>query len=234
MTRQRIAGFGRIRLWAGGAMFLTIGALGGCASIVSDNESTVYIVTDPENARCELHGQDFTRVINTPSSITLPAKAAPITVACQTDGYRLSTGELDTSADGWMLDNVVFGLLGGPIGLAIDAARGAGMKYPPEITVVLEPESFDSVAARDLWFDDQRQRVKERWDHAVSEPRTRCRAPLDECERRVKKAEEARGKEIEHLEARRAAARIDRLSAAQRTEIQIAGRPACDGAPRAS
>ena len=41
---------------------------GACASIVSDNESTVYVATEPEKARCELHGQDFTRVVSTPAS----------------------------------------------------------------------------------------------------------------------------------------------------------------------
>jgi PBP1b-binding outer membrane lipoprotein LpoB len=39
--------------------------LPGCASIVSDNNSGTYIETDPEKARCELHGQDFKRVVDT-------------------------------------------------------------------------------------------------------------------------------------------------------------------------
>ena len=32
------------------------GWLSACASIVSNNESTTYIETDPEKSRCELHG----------------------------------------------------------------------------------------------------------------------------------------------------------------------------------
>ncbi|MCH8111383.1 MAG: hypothetical protein IH905_05430 [Proteobacteria bacterium] len=110
-----------------GGAALALAVLSGCASIVSDNESTVYVATEPEAARCELHGDDFTRVINTPGSLVIPSVAAPVTVTCDAEDYRTTTGELDTSADGWMAGNIIFGLLGGGIGLIVDAARGAGV-----------------------------------------------------------------------------------------------------------
>lgn len=70
MSALRIAGAGLAAL------------LPACASIVSDNKSVTYVETVPEEARCELHGQDFKRVITTPASIQLPANAAPVMVAC--------------------------------------------------------------------------------------------------------------------------------------------------------
>ena len=168
------------------------------------------MATEPETARCELNGQDFTRVVSTPASIILPSKAAPVTLACATEGYRSTTGKLDTSADGWMVGNILFGLLGGPIALMIDASRGAGMKYPPNITIVLEPESFESTDARDQWYDDRKRLLDEQWEKALDELKGKCsRDPSDVCEVKVKKANEAWAKEIEELEQRRATAVIN-------------------------
>ena len=186
-----------------------LAALSGCASIVSDNETNVYVATQPEAARCELHGDDFTRVINTPGSLVIPSDAAPVTVACNAEGYRTTTGELDTSADGWMAGNIIFGILGGGIGLVIDAARGAGMKYPPNITIVLEPGSFESLAARDEWYDDRRQILTEKWEAVIAEADKNCKLAPDVCASRLKEARETRDKELEGLEQRRASAQID-------------------------
>ncbi len=185
-----------------------LAALSGCASIVSDNETDVYVATEPEAARCELNGDDFTRVINTPDSLVIPSDAAPVTVACSAEGYRTTTGDLDTSADGWMAGNIVFGILGGGIGLIIDAARGAGMMYPPQITIVLEPESFESLAARDEWYANRRRILDEKWGTAIEEADTHCGLAPDVCASRLKEARETRDQELEALEQHRATAKI--------------------------
>ncbi len=186
----------------------SLAALSGCASIVSDNETDVYVATEPEAARCELHGDDFSRVINTSGSLIIPSDAAPVTIACNAEGYRTTTGELDTSADGWMAGNIIFGILGGGIGLIVDAARGAGMMYPPNITIVLEPESFASLAARDEWYDNRRRILDEKWDVAIEKADTNCGLAPDVCASRLKEAREARDQELEELEQHRATAKI--------------------------
>lgn len=96
--------------------------LSACASIVSDNDTTTHLQTEPEVARCELHGKDLDRVVHTPHSVNLPASAAPVTVACKVDGYRTATAEPDTSTDGWNFGNVISR---GVVGIAVDAVRGA-------------------------------------------------------------------------------------------------------------
>ena len=186
----------------------SLAALSGCASIVSDNETNVYVATEPEAARCELHGDDFTRIINTPGSLIIPSDASPVTVACDAEGYRTTTGELDTSADGWMAGNIIFGILGGGIGLIVDAARGAGMKYPPNITIVLEPESFASAAARNEWYDNRRRILDEKWGAAIEKADTNCRLAPDVCASRLKEARETRDKELDELEQHRVTAKI--------------------------
>ena len=176
-------------------------SLPACASIVSENDSTTYIGTEPEGARCELHGQDFKRVITAPNSITLPAEAAPITVACNAEGFRTTTAELDTSMDGWIVGNLLFG---GLIGVAIDAARGAGQKYPSQLTIILDPASFDSSAARDDWYAVRRRELEAKWEGAMAQARQRCdRDKTELCGNRLEELEKERDQEFEELEKRR-------------------------------
>lgn len=182
--------------------------LAGCASIVSKTDSTTYFETNPEKARCVLHGQDFKRVVNTPDSIALPAGAAPITVSCSADGFRPTTAVLDTKIDGWIFGNILFG---GVIGLAMDAARGAGFKYPPKFSVVLEPEEFKSLAERDAWYDARVTEIKARWDMAIKKALDACPSNNDDkslCERRAQAAEKNRDEELAELEAKRSSAKI--------------------------
>jgi|GEM_PF-338611 len=146
-------------------------ALAGCASIISDTESTTYVETIPEKCRCTLHGQDFQRVIITPGSINLPAEAAPLTVMCEADNYQTTSVVMDTKMDGWVFGNILFG---GVIGAVVDAGRGAGQKYPPKLTVQLDPVYFASEMKRDDYyamrvkvakdqFEAERKRIERRY-----------------------------------------------------------------------
>jgi len=189
------------------ALILAAPMFVGCASIVSDDDSTTYIETDPEKARCELHGQDFRRVVETPDSVHLPSEAAPITVACKADGYRETAEVLDTSMDGWIIGNIIFG---GIIGAAVDAARGAGQKFPPRFMVVLEPSSFSTATERDDWYDRRRRLLEDRWKKAISQVEAQCSddAIDDACERQVKELQVKRDAELEKLESRRGRALV--------------------------
>jgi hypothetical protein len=175
-----------------------------CASIVSDDDTTTYIATEPENARCELQGDGFNRVVNTPASLSLPSDAAPITVVCGAEGFRQTSKDMDTSADGWILGNLIFG---GLVGVAIDAARGAGQKFPAELTVVLEPESFESLAARDAWYDTRGREIDEEWDGVLKTIDNECNRNMKElCAEKKDDAEKTRAEELEALEQRRSTA----------------------------
>ena len=189
------------------ALILAAPLFAGCASIVSDDDSTTYFETDPEKARCVLHGQDFRRVIETPASMTLNSEAAPITVACKADGYRETAEVLDTSMDGWILGNIIFG---GVVGAVVDAARGAGQKFPPRFMVVLEPSTFSTGAARDDWYDRRRRLVVEKWKRVISQAETQCTDDTvdDACEGQVKELQVKRDAELKQLEARRGRALV--------------------------
>ena len=189
------------------ALILAAPLFAGCASIVSDDNSTTYFETDPEKARCVLHGQDFRRVVETPGSVTLNSEAAPITVACKADGYRETAEVLDTSMDGWILGNIIFG---GVVGAVVDAARGAGQKFPPRFMVVLEPSTFSTGAERDDWYDRRRRLVVEKWARVISQAEGQCSDDTvdDACEAQVKELQVKRDTELKHLEARRGRALV--------------------------
>lgn len=199
-------------MWRAARLLVAIGlaaASSACASIVSETDSATYIETAPEKARCELHGQDFKRLVETPNSINLPAKAAPLTVSCRADGYKTTTATLDTKMDGWIFGNIIFG---GIIGGVVDAARGAGQKYPPKFSVLLEPERFPDTARRDEFYAQRKAMTQENWSKALRDAQAQCSTPENVqagCGDRIAKAEAARDKELAEIEHNRLTATID-------------------------
>jgi len=185
-------------------LVLSVTSLTGCASIVSDNDSTTYIQTMPEKARCTLHGQDFKRVVETPDSVHLPAEAAPIVVSCESEGYRTASATLDTEMDGWILGNIIFG---GVVGAVIDASRGAGMEYPPQFMVSLDPIAFDTIAKRDEYYDAKISAATELYDRQINKAERRWTSEADQSrlERIIAKLEEDKSAEIKRLEENRVA-----------------------------
>lgn len=185
----------------------------GCASVVSDTNTYTLIETQPEGARCELHGHGFSQVLYTSGSVQLPAGAAPIILVCRAKGYLTATLNIDTEIDGWIFGNL---LLGGPIGIIVDGARGAGQKYPPKVSVQLEPEIFASPAARDAWFDRQRLRIDEKWNVILATLRQSCEEGAtegDPCADDLKRVTRRRKIELQQLDLRRIKAKVENSGA---------------------
>ncbi len=171
-------------------------ALSACASIVSDNDTSTYIETDPKVATCDLEGKDFKHSMQTPDRVILPANAAPISVTCTADGYKPSSDQLDTELDGWIFGNII---VGGVIGAAVDLVRGAGFKYPPSFHVFLQPEKFKTGADRDAWFDRRRKFINDKWDDVVKKIKGQCGTGT--CEDEQNRANKKRQEELDKLES---------------------------------
>lgn len=182
-------------------------SLSACASVVSDNNSTNYIETNPESASCDLHGQDFKRVVKTPNSIHLPSSAAPIVISCKADGHFTTTYDMDTEMDGWILGNII---LGGGIGFVVDAVRGAGQKFPPKVTFILEPSSFKTEASRDKWFADRLTAIEQKYKKIIESIEIDCANDTSNqtCPDQLKQAKDKENKEIERLQANKTRAAI--------------------------
>lgn len=190
---------------------------GGCASIISDDESSTFIETVPVACECTLCGQNyFQTTLKTPGSIRLDSEHAPIAVNCRAEGYQDASMVLDTSSDGWVFGNIIFG---GIIGGVVDACRGAGQKYPPKITIIMDPASFASAADRDEYFEARTATIRNSWNERIEKARGKCAKNDGACERRVAKMETQRDKELGELNVRRLAARIRTNQAPETNEL---------------
>lgn len=116
------------------APFLLL-ALTGCASIVSGTSQTVRVDTTPgANLPCVVsNGRGEWHVPSTPGSVTLARSSTELKVSCQNDLYRgYTTNRSDMEL--WAVGNVI---IGGIIGIIVDASTGALFSYDDSVNVPL-------------------------------------------------------------------------------------------------
>jgi len=114
--------------------FVTL--LPGCATIIEGKTDTVTVSTDPAGATCTIDraGERIGAVSATPGSVTLDKSKNSLLVTCSKAGFDTATVTADPSFTGTTFANI---LLGGVIGIVVDAASGADNKYPPSISMNL-------------------------------------------------------------------------------------------------
>ena len=195
----------------GGVLIAALLMLQGCATIVEGNDQTVSIITDPAGALCQLTrgGQAIGFVNPTPGSVVLEKSADNVSVRCEKDGYLDGGGVLASGFQDMTFGNI---LLGGVIGVAVDAASGAMHEYPPSVTVVLAPEAFASAGQRDAFYERQASRVESEAATAVVEARKACTAngqSQRDCDRVVGAIEAQRAARLAELESQRRNAAIE-------------------------
>ena len=178
---------------------------GGCATIVKGGSQGVTVKTDPPGANCDLtrKGKSVGVVNPTPGTVQLGKGASALDVSCKKPGYFDANGKLSSSFQGWTLGNVI---LGGIVGIVVDAGSGAMHEYQSEISMKLLPESFGSNESRDAYFNSWRddllgQSEKAKGEIAEKCGKSRCEKLLIEVD---KKAREA----IAEVEIKRQGARI--------------------------
>jgi hypothetical protein len=113
-------------------------SLGACASIVEGTDQQVIVNTSPEGARCDLtrDGQQIGVANPTPQTLTLSKSKNDVVIVCNKDGFNEATAVLNSDFESMTLGNL---LLGGVIGVGVDAATGALNEYDSQITVPLTP-----------------------------------------------------------------------------------------------
>ncbi|WP_404385813.1 hypothetical protein [Caenispirillum salinarum] len=183
-------------------------ALGACSSIVEGTSQNVSVMTDPSGASCTLSSPNgVLGIVNpTPGSIEVPKSKHNISVACEKEGFQNGAGVLASSFEAMTIGNVIFG---GLIGVAIDAGSGAMNKYPATVTVLLAPESFPSVDARDAFFDGLIATRATEADALIAAVKAECASPSETCEARVTAVQKALEADLAELERKRAATLVD-------------------------
>jgi len=108
----------------------------GCASVTRGTTENISIATTPAGATAEISGLDI------PTACVVQAKRnADITVAISKEGYEPQviplTKEIPGTGAAGFAGNI---LLGGLVGMGVDAAMGAALDHKPNpVTVTLQP-----------------------------------------------------------------------------------------------
>lgn len=104
---------------------------------------------------------------STPQTLEVRKGDGPMTVSCSKDGYKTTEIVVEEGFAGMTPGNV---LIGGGIGLVVDAASGAAQEYPDNVYVWMEPVSWASAEEEEAWhsakqaYDDE-QKAKEEAMH---------------------------------------------------------------------
>jgi hypothetical protein len=121
------------------ALALAAASLSACASITKGSSQSIAVNTAPvQGANCTLQNQAGTWTVVSPGSIVVPRTKHDLNVKCEKSGYQPGVGVLPSGTQMMTAGNLI---LGGVIGLAVDASTGAMNNYPEQITVTLTPEA---------------------------------------------------------------------------------------------
>jgi len=184
--------------------------LPACGTLTTGTSQSVSVTTEPPGATCTLtrRGEVVGMVNPTPGTVTVSKSSSDIEVRCTRTEHVPGSGVLGAEFQAMTAGNI---LIGGGIGLVIDAASGAIARYPDSIVVVLPPEAFASAAARDSYYDARIADARRSFAERITAARGSCSqqgGPADPCLAKIEGLNRAEAEEIERLEGFRREARI--------------------------
>lgn len=110
-------------------------ALSGCATIIKGTHQSISVNTTPvDGAKCTLVNSEGTYYVTTPGTVTVDKTKSDLQITCTKEGYADGHAVGVSHFNGTTAGNI---LLGGVIGLGVDAASGADNEYDNLITVPL-------------------------------------------------------------------------------------------------
>lgn len=145
-----------------------------CATITTGGTQPITVTSDPAGASCQLQreGAVVGAVNPTPGTVTVSRSTRDITVRCEREGRQPGLTALPAGFQPMTLGNI---LVGGVIGIAVDAASGAMGQYPPNVHVALPPAVTAEAPSRDGWFEQRRREILAQAEARVAAVRRSCR-----------------------------------------------------------
>jgi len=125
--------------------------LTGCATIVSGTQQNMFIDTPHVNgAECKLNDSKNGSwyLPSTPGSVSVLKGNGPMNVTCTKKGYETTSISVEETFAGATLGNVI---LGGGVGIFVDAVSGAAQIYPDKVIVWMQPKHWASASDRKNW-----------------------------------------------------------------------------------
>jgi hypothetical protein len=116
--------------------------LGGCASVARGTTENISIASTPSGAEAVVSGLEAPTTCTTPCSI-VAKRNADISITIQKDGYEPQivplTKDVPVSGAAGFAGNL---LLGGVVGMGVDAVTGAATDHKPNpVIVTLQPSA---------------------------------------------------------------------------------------------
>jgi uncharacterized protein YceK len=119
------------------ALVAALTLLSGCASVVKGTSQSIAITTPPtDGAVCTLSSSQGNWQLTSPGVVTVEKSKDAMQVRCVKPGWQDGFGLIPSNFQGWTVGNIV---LGGIIGLGVDAATGAINEYPNAFQVPMTP-----------------------------------------------------------------------------------------------
>lgn len=131
-------------------LVVTLGVtLAGCASVTRGTTENIAISSTPSGAEAVVSGLEVPTTCLTPCAI-VAKRNADITVTFQKEGYEPQTVQLAKEIPGSGAAGFAGNLLlGGLVGMGVDAATGAATDHKPNpVIVTLQPSPPPPVAPR--------------------------------------------------------------------------------------
>jgi hypothetical protein len=177
----------------------------GCATITTGGFQTITVRTEPEGADCRFSqdGNVVARVNPTPGPILVGKTSSGISVLCRKDGYQDTAGIVGSEFQPMTLGNI---LLGGLIGVVVDASTGATAKYPETVTFLLVPHEFKNAMDRDRFFADLADSFLRDYEIVLGRIKKSCLP--ESCERQLRVAEAGRAAKLAEIEQKRLLAKV--------------------------
>jgi hypothetical protein len=109
----------------------------GCATITTGTTQSILVDTKPPGAICRFSrdSKEIGVVNPTPGMFVIDKSVIPMSAICTKDGYLPTTGAIQSHYQPVTLGNV---LLGGVVGIIVDAASGAQNIYDASIAIELQ------------------------------------------------------------------------------------------------
>jgi hypothetical protein len=125
---------------------LLAAVLPACATVTTGTTTNISVLTDPAGAACTLTRQgEVVGVVNpTPGTVRVSNSIHQIDVRCVLSGFEPGLGVIPADFQAMTLGNI---LLGGIVGVVVDAASGAVARYPGSITISMAREGSMPPAA---------------------------------------------------------------------------------------
>lgn len=114
--------------------------LGGCASVTRGTTENISIASTPSGVEAIVSGMEVPTTCTTPCSVVVK-RSADISITFQKEGYEPQivplSRDIPTSGAAGFAGNL---LLGGVVGMGVDAATGAATDHKPNpVIVTMQP-----------------------------------------------------------------------------------------------